>query len=52
MSCLRRSAAFLVHWLNSCDSLLSNLYYVYVDSVSYLKKYIYIFHCLKIYIYI
>jgi len=32
------SAAFLVHWLNFCDSLLSYLYYVHVDSVSYLKK--------------
>jgi len=32
------SAAFLVHWMNSCDSLLSYLFYVYGDSVSYLKK--------------
>jgi len=32
------SAIFIVHWLNSCDSLLSYLYYVYVDSVSYLKE--------------
>jgi len=41
------SAAFLVHWLNSCDSLLSYLYYVYVDSDSYLKKKIPLFRDTK-----